>query len=161
MESITALEKLKNPVVALLGGIVAGASLTWTAVTNLHEERVKIFETAKAELEHQVAIRDKALEQKDAELKALSSKLAALPNSALMSAHSATELRKLIAQLDAEIEKKKAELRRHGGISAVRFEDGWKESPKSDSYLQIEQEIQTLNEQRNLARKRLIDGMSK
>lgn len=161
MESITALEKLKNPVAALLGGIVVGTSLTWTAVTNLHEERVKIFNAARAELERQLVIRDKALEQKDAELKMLSLKLAAQSPVASPSTRSTAELQNLIAQLDAEIEKKKAELRRYAGMSAVRFEDGWKESPKSDSYLQIEQEIQALNEQRNLARKRLIDGVSK
>jgi len=161
MESITKLEKIKNPAIALFAGIVTGASLAWTTATNIHDERVKFFTAVNIELEHQIAIREKALEQKDIELKELFSKLATLPAVESQRTHSTTELQKLVAQFDSEIENKKTELRRHAGITAVRFEDGWKESPKSDSYLQIEQEINDLNEQRNLARKKLIDSMAK
>jgi len=162
MEWIAALEKLKNPVIALLGGLLVGASVTWTAATNLHEERVKILETARVELERQIVVRDKAIDQKDSELQALSSKLTAQPVVASSNPKSSAELQKLIAQLDTEIEKKRVELGRNAGLRVVGFvENERHETPKSDAYVRIEQELQALNEQRNFARKKLIDGMSK
>lgn len=76
--------------------------------------------------------------------------------------NTASELRKLIAQLDVEINKKKLELARNGGLSVSNFEtEGRQESPKSDAYIRIEQELQALNEQRNYARKKLIDALPK
>lgn len=73
-----------------------------------------------------------------------------------------SELQKLIAQLDAEINKKKLELARNGGLSVTNFEtEGRQERPKSDAYIRIEQELQDLNIQRNYARKKLIDTLPK
>lgn len=39
--------------------------------------------------------------------------------------------------------------------------EGRQESQKSDAYIRIEQELQDLNEQRNYARKKLIDALPK
>ena len=161
MESITAFEKVKNPIVSLIGGLLLGGYVTWNSVATLHEERVKILETSKVELERQVAIRNKTIEEKDIELKDLYSKLSSKPIvSAVANVKPGNELRNLIAQLDIEIDKKKQELSRNAGLSVASF-DGKRESPKSEAYIRIERELLDLNEQRNLARQKLVDTLSK
>lgn len=162
MEWIAALEKLKNPFVALVAGALFGVSATWTAITNLHEERIKILDTARGELERQLAMRDKEIEQKNTELKILSSKLSEQLISVSPQPQSSEKLQKFIAQLDDEIGKKKVELMRHSSLSVGVFdESGRHDKPESDTEVRIEQDLKALNEQRNAARQRLIEGMSK
>lgn len=161
MESITAFEKVKNPIITLIGGLLLGGYVAWNSAAGLHEERVKLLEATKAELERQVAARNKTIEEKDAELKSLSSKIPSSPATGTTSTvKPELELRSFIAQLDREIEKKKVELSRNAGISVTDF-NGTKESPKSDAYIRIEGELQDLNAQRNIAREKLINTVAK
>lgn len=161
MESITAFEKVKNPIITLIGGLLLGGYVAWNSAASIHEERVKLLEATKTELERQVAARNKAIEEKDVELKGLYSKMPTVPvTGTTAKAKPELELRNLIAQLDGEIEKKKVELSRNAGISVTDF-NGRKEAPKSDAYIRIEGELQALNEQRNLARQKLIDAVAK
>lgn len=161
MESIMAFEKVKNPIITLIGGLLLGGYVAWNSAASIHEERVKLLEATKVELERQVATRNKTIEQKDVELKSLYSKTPPSPvTSANTREKSELELRNLIAQLDGEIEKKKVELVRNAGISVTDF-NGRKETPKSDAYIRIEGELQALNEQRNLSRQKLIDAVAK
>lgn len=161
MESITAFEKVKNPIITLIGGLLLGGYVAWNSAASIHEERVKLLEATKAELERQVAARNKAIEEKDVELKSLYLKMP--PSSVTgdtVKAKPEVELRNLIAQLDGEIEKKKVELSRNAGLSVTDF-NGRKEAPKSEAYIRIEGELQALSEQRNLARQKLIDAVAK
>ncbi|WFP50590.1 hypothetical protein PL263_00870 [Methylomonas sp. EFPC3] len=51
MESITAFEKVKNPIITLIGGLLLGGYVAWNSDVGIHEERVKLLEATKAELE--------------------------------------------------------------------------------------------------------------
>ena len=51
MDSITAFEKVKNPIITLIGGLLLGGYVTWNSSAGIHEDRVKLLEATKAELE--------------------------------------------------------------------------------------------------------------
>ena len=162
MEWIAALGKQKRPLAAFMAGLTLGIPATWTVATKVHEERITIQDMARAELQRQIAIQDKKIEQKDMEIKTLSAKLSGQSLAASSHLKSSAELQKFIAQLDAEIAKKKVELSRNAGLSSEPFSDsGRHETQKSDEYVRIDQELQALNEQRNAARQRQVDSMSK
>ncbi len=102
MESITAFEKVKNPIISLIGGIIFGGYVAWNSAAGIHEEHVKLLEATKVELERQVASRNKAIEEKDAELKNVYSKLSTNPATAASpSTKPRFALQTLITQLAA------------------------------------------------------------
>lgn len=159
MESIAAFDKVKSPVIALLGGIVIGGSIIWTIMDRVDGKELGIYETKQKDLSEQLADRNKVIASQDAQLKALNSKLSVVQNGSSSRAQLEESLQNLIAQLDAEIKKKKLELAMNSEIVAITEND--RSAPhKSDTYLRLEQELAALNEQRDLARKKQIDNLS-
>jgi hypothetical protein len=47
---VAAAEKLKNPELTLLCGILLGAYAAWMAINTIHQERFTVLETAKKDL---------------------------------------------------------------------------------------------------------------
>ena len=160
MFSVTDIEKVKNPIVAAFLGIIIGVAIAGISLSFLYEVRVKNLELNKIELEHKISIQEKSISDKEIELISLQSKLVAKPTF-ISSANKvpSAELRNYIAQLDNEIYLKKRELARNGALKLVDF-SGTKETPKSEEYIRIEKELESLSEQRNLAAKKLIETLA-
>ena len=47
--NISEAEKIKNPVLAFIGGVFFAFPIAWTVITYNHAEEIRIYESAKAE----------------------------------------------------------------------------------------------------------------
>lgn len=138
----TLLAKFKNNLIAFIAGSIVSSAGAWTVADNLHKKEIAI-------LERELADSQKRFAEADVALKAAqqTSKIMIPPKK--ISAQQRLEVESLVKELDAEIKVKKEELVRHSPISV--------DSPKNDSYLRVEEELRSLQKQRNETRLRLID----
>jgi hypothetical protein len=162
--NISEAEKIKNPILAFIAGMIFSSGITWGAISIIHAEQFKIYESAKVEeLKKSHDLEKKCLEQKN-ELQAKENELQAKENEVLslrkklevasgkVTEHKTTRLRALIEQIDAEISWKKSTLRRsQSGPSAGA------DQLKSDAYLRTEKELDSLLSRRDQAQKQMIE----
>lgn len=139
---LSIFEKFKANLVALLAGVIVSVPATWTVADNLHKKEVAILELQNTNVQKHLAEVEALL--KVARQEALDSGTANVDASRARKA----ELEALIRDLDVEIKAKKVELVRHSGLEV----DG----PKDASFLEIENELHTLQAQRDDARRQLI-----
>lgn len=135
------LEKYKDHVPAFFAGAVAFTIATWFVSDNFRTREVAVLEREKAELQHR-------LSEAEAALKQLGNAVAVTASSKNLTADGRKELDTLIRTIDIEIASKKDELIRYAGS---RVND-----PPTESYKRIEEELRSLQEQRDQARRRLI-----
>jgi uncharacterized protein (UPF0210 family) len=161
MDWIFTILKEKNPVVTLIGGFIFGIILCWIFSSSIHEERIKIYESIKLNLESQLATKNILIEERENEIKNLYFKLTTIATILHPEIDkSDIDLHKLIAKLDDEIKKKKIEISRYSGLRMVSQNVAY-ESPKYAENIRLEKELEELNAQRALARKNLINNLSK
>lgn len=137
----TLLEKFKNNIIALLVGACASAAGAWSVADSLHKKETAI-------LERELTDYQRRLSESDVALKAAQQTSKNAISRDRISAQQKPEIEALVKKLDAEIASKKGELIRHSPIMV----DG----PKGDSFLRVEEELRSLQKQRDEARLRLI-----
>ncbi|MGW8394489.1 hypothetical protein [Pseudoduganella sp. HUAS MS19] len=139
----TIFQKFKDSWAAFSAGILIGVALTWQVASTLNKREVDI-------LERQVTDYQRRVQEKDAQLQvaqqATIAALAKIPSVA--PAVRKAELEALINKLDVEIKNRMA-----ARAAASPMREG---EPKGDLYIQIEQEIESLRNQRNEARQKLM-----
>jgi hypothetical protein len=146
MDVAILLDKFNKNLIALLVGASVSAAGTWSIAENLHKKETAI-------LERELADYQKRLSESDATLKAAKQTSKDIISPDRSSAQQKTEIEALVKKLDVEIASKKVELIRHSPIMV----DG----PKDDSFLRVEEELRSLQNQRDEARLRLIQVVGK
>jgi hypothetical protein len=134
-------EKFKANLIALLVGVIVSVPAVWTVADNLHKKEVAIFElqntlVQKRLFEVETLLKAARQEARDSVTARLEGRRSRKP-----------ELESLIRNLDVEIKTKKMELGLHSGLTV--------DSPKDASYLEVENELHTLQAQRDDARRQL------
>ncbi|MCR6651299.1 MAG: hypothetical protein NVV73_07310 [Cellvibrionaceae bacterium] len=151
------LEQAKENVLSFLLGCIVTAAGAYIVMDKLHSKEMEILrldsevKTAAAQAEMNVLKKEVSelekknllLTQKNRHEKALS------------------DFEKLIARIDEEIDQKKAQIRM-AASSPISFAsaDGNKMSEKSDYYIELERELNTLQAQRHTAREKQIELLS-
>src|SRR5690242_16693240 len=104
-------EKIKNPILAFIAGMIFSSGITWGAITSIHAEQFRIYELAKTEeLKKSHDLEKKCLEQKN-QLQAKENEVLSLRKELEVASGKVTEdkttrLQALIKQIDAEIKHK-------------------------------------------------------
>jgi hypothetical protein len=153
---ISEAEKIKNPVLAFIAGMIFSSVITWQAMSSIHAEQLRIYELAKTEeLKKSHDLEKKYLEQKN-ELQAKETEVLLLRKelevaSGKVTKDKTTRLQALIEQIDNEIAQKKYQL---ASQSRTRVNAN---QPKSDAYLRTEKEIDSLLSRRDQAQKQMIE----
>lgn len=152
--SISEAEKIKSPVLAFIAGMIFSAGITWGAISSIHAEQFKMYDSAKTEeLKKKHELETKNLEQRN-ELQAKEIEVLSLRRQLEVASGRVTEdktskLQALIKQIDAEIVDKKKVLSREAGFTA--------DDAKSDGYIRAEKEIDALLSRRDQAQKQMIE----
>ncbi|SFU79103.1 hypothetical protein [Nitrosospira multiformis] len=156
--NISEAEKIKNPVLAFIGGVFFAFPIAWTVITYNHAEEIRIYESAKAEESKKSHdLEKKYLEQKN-ELQVKKDELLSLRKelegaSGKVTEDKTTRLQALIEQIDEQIAWKKHALTVQSNLKA--------DQPKSDDYLRTEKEIDSLLSRRDQAQKQMIEVNAK
>lgn len=134
----SAIEKFKNNLVAFLVGAITSGGIVWSVADNLHKKEITILEREQIEIQKRL----------NEAVTLLATTKASVSDSHDSSSTRKQEIETLIQKLDAEIKAKKVELARHSPMSD--------DSPKDGSYMRIDDELRSLQQQRDEARQRLI-----
>lgn len=152
--NISEAEKIKNPVLAFIAGMIFSSGITWAVISNIHAEQFRIYELAKTEeLKKSHDLEKKCLEQKN-ELQAKENEVLSLRKelevaSGKVTKDKTTRLQALIKQIDNQIRYKKEVLSREASSTVG--------APQSDDYRRTEKEIDSLLSRRDQAQKQMIE----
>lgn len=158
---IWAVEKIKNPVVALIVGIFISFGGAWKIISNMHAEQFRIYELA---LKNSHDLEKKCLEQKN-ELQAKENEVLSLRKELEVASGKVTKdktirLQVLIEQINDQITHKEKVLASQADIRVRGFQTGPSleaDKTKSDDYLRTEKEIDSLLSRRDQAQKQMIE----
>jgi hypothetical protein len=170
MIDLPTAEKISNPKLALLVGLLIGLGLgagaAWTASTTVHDAQFKVLDAVNKDLKRQVAELETANQAKDTEMDRLREQLSELsPQRREAESKRRAELEKFIQRIDKEIAQKREEARKESSRRLIvwRADDPGgqncrpEDRPKSDAQIQRERELDALTVQRHEARKKLIE----
>lgn len=138
------LDKYKDNIVAFFAGSITFCIATWLVADNFRTREVAVLEREKAELQRRISDADMALKQCGAVAEASSAR------SNRLSSLGRIQLETLINTIDFEINSKKEQLAGNSSITVG--------GPQPESYGRIEAELKSLQEQRDQARRRLINA---
>ena len=152
--SISEAEKIKNPVLAFIAGMIFSAGITWGTISSIHGEQFRMYELAKAEaLKKNYDLEKNYLEQKN-ELQTKENEVLSLRKELEVASGKAaedktTKLQALIKQIDSEVAYKKKVLAMQSGLTA--------DASKSEGYIRAEKEIDALLARRDQAQVQIIE----
>jgi hypothetical protein len=157
MEIISIIDKAKDNVLDFLLGCIAASAGAYIVMDKLHSKEVQII---KLDSEVKIAA-------VKAETDALKKQVSGLEKENLLLTQKKTYkdslsgIEKLIARIDEEIGKKKAQIRMaaSSGIAFASADEN-KTSEKSDYYIELERELSVLQDQRHAAREKQIEILS-
>jgi hypothetical protein len=156
---VAVAEKLKNPGLPLLCGILLGACAAWMAINTIHQERFTVLEAARKDLEQQVSVLETSKKTQDAEISRLREQLGSVSPS-----KTRKELEAFIQRSDKEIAQKHEEFARNspnfwsrddppGGRPLTEREKSTRD--------RFEKELDRLAGQRDEAHRKLIELTAK
>jgi peptidoglycan hydrolase CwlO-like protein len=137
------IEKYHKNLTAFVAGVTISGSIVWIVYDKLHNREIAILERTQADLQ-------KRLTDTKTELKDMQQTLSRATPSPVKASHSVQkqDIEGMIKKLDGEIKQKKLELASHSPIM-------WGE-PTDDGYKRVEDELHTLQKQKDDSRQRLI-----